>query len=216
LKQSIQLSLILFLMFACALIFAPAGAVAQESGNNPATLTLKQVTEQLKQNNQYIKRAKKSAKAGDTQAMNTALDNYNRGMQGLDTAISHGGIQGTPSQQQDAYNRVKNATQKHIHVLQGLLDNPKIPDQGKAGITKALAASQTGQTTALDHLSQLQTQQATGQANRPGFGQAGGMGRSEGMGGVGAGNAPMGGPGMGASMGHAGGPPAGVGGGHGR
>jgi hypothetical protein len=216
LKRSIQLSLIVFLTFACALIFAPAGAVAQNSGSNPATLTLKQVKEQLKQNKQYLKDARKSAKAGYTQAMNTALDNYNRGMQGLDTAISRGGIQGTPSQQQDAYNRVANATQKHIGVLQGLLDNPKIPAQGKAGISKALAASQTGQTTALSHLSQLQTQQAMGQANRPGFGQAGGMGRSDGMGGLGAGNSPMGGPGMGAGMGHAGGPPAGVGGGHGR
>ena len=211
-KQSIQLSFILFLAFACAVLFAPAGAFAQNSGSNPATLTLKQVKQQLKQNKQYIKDAKKSAKARDTQGLDTAIQNYDRSMTGLDTAISHGGIQGTPSQQQDAYNRVKNATQKHISVLNGLLDNPKIPEQGKAGITKALAASQKGQTTALSHLSQLQTQQAMGQANRPGFGQAGGMGRSGGMGGFGAGNAPMGAPGMG----HAGGPPAGVGGGHGR
>jgi hypothetical protein len=212
LKQSIQLSFILFLTFACALILAPAGAVAQNSGSNPATLTLKQVKQQLKQNKQYLKDARKSAKAGDTQAMNTALENYDRSMTGLNTAINHGGIQGTPSQQQDAYNRVKSATQKHINVLQGLLDNPKIPEQGKAGLGKALAASRTGQTMALNHLSQLQSQQAMGQADRPGFGQAGGMGRSQGMGGFGAGNAPMGGPGMG----HAGGPPAGVGGGHGR
>jgi hypothetical protein len=213
LKRSIQFSLIVFLTFACALLFAPAGAVAQQTGSNPATLTLKQVKEQLKQNKQYLNNAKKSAKAGDAQGMNTALENYNRGMEGLNTALSHGGVQGTPSQQQDAYNRVKKATQKHIDVLNGLLNNPKIPDQGKAGISKALAASQTGQTTALNHLSQLQTQQAMGQANRPGFGQAGGMGRS---GGFGAGMSSMGGPGMGASMGRAGGPPAGVGGGHGR
>jgi hypothetical protein len=218
LKQSIQLGLIGFLTFACALLFAPVGAVAQQSGSNPATLTLKQVKQRLKQNKQYIKQAKKSAKAGDSQGLDTAIQNYDRSMQGLNTAINHGGIQGTPSQQQDAYHRVKKATQKHLDVLQGLLDNPRIPEQGKAGISKAITASQTGRQTALSHLNQLQAQQAIRQANQPGFGQAGGMGRSQGMGrsggmgNMGGGMSPMGGPGMG----HAGGPPAGVGGGHGR
>lgn len=213
-KHSIQLSLIGFLTFSCALLFAPAGAVAQQSGSNPATLTLKQVKQQLKQNKQYIKQAKKSAKAGDAQGLDTAVQNYDRSMQGLDTAISHGGIQGTPSQQQDAFNRVQSATQKHLDVLNGLLD--KVPAQAVPHIQHAIDVSQTGQQTALNHLSQLQTEQALRQANRPGFGQAGAMGRSQGMGrsgGMGgAGNAPMGGPGMGGGMGHAGGPPAGVGG----
>ncbi len=214
-KHSIQLVLFGSLTLACALLLAPAGAVAQQSGSNPATLTLKQVKQQLKQNKQYINQAKKSAKAGDAQGLDTAIQNYDRSMQGLDTAISHGGIQGTPSQQQDAYNRVQSATQKHIDVLNGLLS--KVPSQAVPHIQHAIDVSQTGQQTALSHLSQLHAQQqAMGQANRPGFGQAGGMGRSGGMGGVGAGNAPMGGPGMGAGMGHAGGPPAGVGGGHGR
>lgn len=218
-KHSIQIILVGLLTLSCALLFAPAGAVAQQTDSNPATLTLKQVKEQLKQNKQYIKQAQKSAKAGDTQGLDTAIQNYDRSMKGLNTAINHGGIQGTPSQQQEAYHRVKKATQKHIDVLQGLLDNPKIPEQGKAGINKAITASQTGRQTAVSHLSQLQAQQAIRQANQPGFGQAGGMGRSQGMGrpgGMGGvGNAPMGSPGMGGGMGHAGGPPAGVGGGHG-
>jgi|GEM_PF-2061776 len=218
LKHFIQLSLIGFLTFACALLLAPAGAVAQQSGSNPATLTLKQVKQRLKQNKQYIKQAKKSAKNGDTQGLNTAIQNYDRSMQGLNTAISHGGIQGTPSQQQEAYNRVQSATQKHIHVLNGLLS--KVPSQAVPHIQHAIDVSQTGQQTAMSHLSQLQTQQAMEHGIRPAFGQAGGMGRSQGMGrpggmGGGTGNAPMGGPGMGAGMGHAGGPPAGVGGGRG-
>jgi hypothetical protein len=220
LKRSIQLSLISLLTLTCALLFAPAGAVAQQASNDQSTLTLKQVKEQLKQNKKYIKQAKKSAKAGDAQGLDTALNNYDRGMEGLNTAISHGGIQGSPSQQQDAYNRVQTATQKHIDVLNGLLS--KVPAQAAPHIQHAIDVSQTGQQTALNHLSQLQAQQATGQANRPGFGQSGGMGRSQGMGrsggmgGFGAGNAPMGGSGMGAGMGRAGGPPAGAGGGHGR
>jgi hypothetical protein len=206
-KQFIQTVLIGLLTFSCALLFTPAGAVAQQAGNDQATLTLKQVKQQLKQNKQYIKQAKKSAKAGDAQGLDTAVQNYDRSMQGLDTAISHGGIQGTPSQQQDAYNRVQSATQKHLNVLNGLLD--KVPSQAVPHIQHAIDVSQTGQQTALNHLSQLQAQQAIRQANRPGFGQAGGMG------GAGAGNTPTGGPGMGAGMGHAGGPPAGVGGGRG-
>ena len=216
-KFLIRTSLIGLLTLSCAVLFVPAGAVGQQSASNPAALTLKQVKQRLKQNKQYIKQAKKSAKANDPQGLNTALQNYDRNMQGLNTAISHGGIQGTPSQQQDAYYHVQKATQNHINVLTGLLNNSKIPEQGKAGITKALAASQMGRQTALSHLSQLQAQQqAMGQANRPSFGQAGGMGRSNGMGRGGQTGGFGGNPGMGAGMGAAGGPPAGVGGGHGR
>lgn len=213
-KRSIQISLISFLTLSCALLFVPAGAVAQQASNDQATLTLKQVKEQLKQNKQDLNQAKKSANAGDAQGLDTALNNYNRGMEGLNTALSHGGIEGTPSQQQDAYNRVQSATQKHIAVLNGLLS--KVPAQAVPHIQHAIAVSQNGQNTALSHLSQLQTQRAMGQATRPGFGQAGGMGHSGGIGEPGSGASSMGGPGMGAGMGRAGGPPAGVGGGHGR
>jgi hypothetical protein len=218
LKRSIQFSLIGFLTFACALLFAPAGAFAQQSGSNPAALTLKQVKQRLKQNKQYIKQAKKSAKANDAQGLNAAIENYNRGMDGLNAALSHGGVQGTPAQQQDAYNRVQSATQKHMKVLDNLISSGKVTNpKAISAIQNAETASQKGQTTAESHLSQLQTQQAMGQANRPGFGQAGGMGRAGSMGrsgGFGGGMSSMGG-GMGAGMGHAGGPLAGVGGGHG-
>ena len=218
-KHAIQISLIGFLTLACALVFAPAGAVAQQTDSNPAALTLKQIKQRLKQNQKYIKQAKKSAKANDPQGLNTAIDNYNRNMDGLNTALSHGGVQGTPAQQQDAYNRVQNATQKHLKVLDNLIASGKVTNpKAISAIQNAETASQKGQTTALSHLSQLQTQQAMGQANRPGFGQAGGMGRAGSMGrsgGFGGGASSMGG-GMGAGMGHAGGPPAGVGGGHGR
>ena len=218
-KRLIQASLISVLTFSCALLMAPVGAVAQQSTNDQSTLTLKQVKERLKQNKQYLNQAKKMAKAGDTQGLNTALDNYDRGTAGLNTALSHQDVQGSPSQQQDAYNRVQSATQKHIDVLNGLLS--KVPSQAVPHIQHAIDVSQTGQQTALSHLTQLQAQQqAMGQANRPSFGQAGGMGRSSGMGRAGemggfGGNAGMGGGmGAGAGMGH--GAPAGVGGGHGR
>ena len=218
-KHAIQISLIGFLTLACALVFAPAGAVAQQTDSNPAALTLKQIKQRLKQNQKYIKQAKKSANANDPQGLNTAIDNYNRNMDGLNRALSHGGVQGTPAQQQDAYNRVQNATQKHLKVLDNLIASGKVTNpKAISAIQNAETASQKGQTTALSHLSQLQTQQAMGQANRPGFGQAGGMGRAGSMGrsgGFGGGASSMGG-GMGAGMGHAGGPPAGVGGGHGR
>ena len=212
-KHFIRTSLIGLLTLSSALLFAPAGAVAQQTDSNPAALTLKVVKDRLKQNQQYIKQAKKSAKANDPQGLNTAIENYDHSMQGLNTAISHGGIQGTPAQQQDAYNRVQSATQKHLKVLNGLLS--KVPSQAVPHIQHAIDVSQTGRKTAMNHLTQLQAQQAMEQGNRPGFGQAGGMGRSQGMGGFGAGNTPAGGPGMGAGMGHAGGPPAGVGGGRG-
>ena len=217
-RRLMQLGAISVIFTFSVLLLGPTSMLGQQTSNDQGTLTLKQVKERLKQNKQYLNKAKKMAKAGNTQGLNTALDNYDRGMAGLNTAISHGGIQGSPSQQQDAYNRVQSSTQKHIDVLNGLLS--KVPSQAAPHIQHAIDVSQTGQTTALSHLSQLQTQQqAMGQGNRPGFGQAGGMGQSQGMGragGMGGGMSSMGAGGMGAGMGHAGGPPAGVGGGHGR
>ena len=216
-KRLISLSLISMIAFCCALLVVPAALAAPQQAGQ-ATLTLNQVKQRLKQNKQYIKEAKKRAKAGDAAGLNTALNNYDRNMEGLNTALSHGGFQGTPSQQEDAYNRVQSATGKHLKVLNGLLS--KVPSQAVPHIQHAIEVSQTGQQTALSHLSQLRTQQAMGQANRPGFGQPGTMGRSESAGragsmGMGPANASMGGPGMAGGMGHAGGGP-GMAGGHGR
>lgn len=217
-KRSIQFAFVSFLTLSCALLFAPTGALAQQGTQDQATMTLKQVKERLQQNKQYLNDAKKHAKAGDTTGLETALDNYDRNMEGLNTALSHGGFSGTPSQQEQAYNRVQSATSKHLKVLNGLLG--KVPSQAVPHIQHAIDVSQTGQQTALSHLSQIHQQQAMQQANRPDFGQAGGMGRPEGAGrpaGMGgpAGNPGMGNPGMG-GPGMGGGPPAGVGGGHGR
>lgn len=213
-KRVIYLSFIGIIGLSCALLVVPS-AVAAPQQTGQASLTLKQVKERLKQNKQYIKEAKRRAKAGDATGLNTALNNYDRNMKGLNTALSQGGFQGTPSQQEDAYSRVQSATSKHLKVLNKLLG--KVPSQAVPHIQHAIEVSQTGQQTALSHLSQLQAQRRMGQANRPGFGQPGSMGRSGsagrsgGMGGMGPGNAPMGGPGMG----HPGGAP-GMAGGHGR
>ncbi len=213
-KRFLQASLIGLLTFSFALLVMPAAAVAQQPTNDQSTLTLKQVKERLKQNKQYLNKAKKMAKAGDAQGLNTALDNYDRNMAGLNTAISHGGIQGSPSQQQDAYNRVQSATQKHIDVLNGLLS--KVPSQAVPHIQHAIDVSQTGQQTALSHLSQLHAQQQTmGQANRPSFGQAGGPDHSAGMGRAGETGGIGGNAGMAGGMGRMGGGPP-VGGGRGR
>jgi hypothetical protein len=211
-KRSIQFTLIGFLTLSCALLFVPTGAFAQQGTQDQATMTLKQVKERLQQNKQYLNNAKKRAKAGDTAGLETALNNYDRGMEGLNTALAHGGFSGTPSQQEQAYNRVQSATSKHLKVLNGLLS--KVPSQAVPHIQHAIDVSQTGQQTALSHLSQIHQQQAMQQANRPDFGQAGGMGRPEGAGRPAGMGGPGGNPGMGGAMG--GGPPAGVGGGHGR
>jgi len=212
-----QLTMIGMLMISCALLAAPAAVAAQNTANDQSTLTLKQVKQRLKQNKQYLNEAKKRAKAGDAAGLNTALSNYDRGMQGLNTAISQGRIEGSPSQQEDAYNRVQTATSKHLKVLNNLLS--KVPQQAVPHIKHAIDVSQTGQQTATSHLSQLQAQQAMRQGTRPGFEQSGGMGRPQGVGrpagvgGMGAANPPMRG-GMGGGMAHPGGGP-GMGGGHG-
>ncbi len=188
--------------------------LGQQTSNDQSTLTLKQVKQQLKQNQQYLKQAEKEGKAGNSAGLQTALTNYDSGMSGLNTALSQGHFNGSLSQQEDAYKRVQKATQKHINVLTGLLG--KVPSQAVPHIQHAIDVSKTGQTTALNQLSTLHTQQAQatmGQGNRPNMEQGQGMGRPEGAGSQGGfgqmgGAAPMGG-GMGAGMGHAGGPPMG-------
>jgi hypothetical protein len=208
-KRLIQLGIIGMIAAFGALLVAPAAMASRQGTSDQATLTLKKVKQQLKQNKQYLEEAQKRGKAGDAAGMETALTNYDRSMEGLNTALSKGQFQGSPSQQEDAYNRVQTATSKHTQVLQNLLKSGKIPQQAVPHIQHAIDVSQMGQQTALSHLSQLHAQQGMGQANRPDFGQSQGMGRPEGVGqpggvgGFGADNAPMGG-----AMGHPGGGPA--------
>lgn len=196
----------LFIFF--ALLVGPATTFGQQSSNDQGTITLKQVKQRLKENQNYLKEAKKSAKAGDTPGMETALNNYDRGMEGLNTALSQSHFNGSLSQQKDAYSRVQTATQKHLNILNGLL--ARVPDQAKPHIQHAIDVSQMGQTTALNHLTQLQSQQGFGQGNRPGFSQTEGTGHPEGAGGFGSGFPgsanPMGRP-TGGGMGHPGGGP---------
>ncbi len=215
-KRLIQFGIICMIAAFAGLLFTPAGMASQQATNNQSTLTLKQVKQRLKENKQYLKEAEKRGKAGDTTGMETALTNYDRGLQGLNTALSQGKFQGSPSQLEEAYNRVQTATGKHTQVLEKLLKNGKIPAQAAPHIKDAIAASQKGYETATTRLQGLQAQQGMGQGNRPDFGQSAGMGRPEGvgqpggMGGFGGANAPMGG-----AIGHPGGGPP-MGGGHGR
>ena len=196
----------------CALLVGPASVLGQQASTDQGPITLKQVKQRLKQNNKYLKDAEKQGKAGNTSGLQTALNNYDRSLEGLNTALSHGQFEGSPSQQEDAYNRVQTATSKHTQVLEKLLD--KVPEQARSHVQHAIDVSQTGHDTALSHLQTLQAEQARAQSNQSGFGraQAGGrqqgMGRPGGVGGFPGGMSPMGGPG-GAGMGHAGGPPSG-------
>jgi hypothetical protein len=208
-RRFVQARVISTIFVLSALFVGPASMLGQQTSNDQSSLTLQQVKAQLKKNKQYLNEAKDRGKAGDSAGLETALNNYDRGMEGLNTAISQGRITGTPSQQEDAYNRVQNATSKHLNVLNGLLS--KVPAQAVPHIQHAIDVSKTGQTTALNHLSQLQAQQGMGQGNRPGFSQGQGMGRPEGAGNPG-GFGSMGGAGPmgGGAMGHpGGGPPSG-------
>jgi len=197
------------LFVSCVLLAGPANTFGQQTSNDQSTLTLKQVKQQLKQNNQYLKEAEKRGKAGDAAGLQTALNNYDRSMEGLNTALGQGRFNGNPSQQQDAYNRVQTATSKHTHVLEGLLS--KVPEQARPHIQHAIEVSQKGHDTALAHLQGLRAQQGLGQENQSGFGRSEGAGRP---GGIGGGSPGVGGPG-GGGMGHPGGGPSmGGGGGH--
>src|SRR5712692_422563 len=114
-----------------ALILSPVVLKAQDQSR--ASLSLQNVKDQLTQNKSYLNQASKQGKAGDTAGLQTALENYDRGMEGINTALSHdGGFSGSASQRADALSRVQDATSKHTKVLQGLLT--KVPPQAQAAI----------------------------------------------------------------------------------
>ncbi|MBZ5702882.1 MAG: hypothetical protein LAN84_13670 [Acidobacteriia bacterium] len=166
-----------------ALILSPVIVLAQDQ----ASLSLQNVKDQLKQNKSYLDQASKQGKAGDAAGMQTALDNYDRSLQGLNTALSHGGFSGSTSQQEDALARVSDATSKHIKVLQGLLS--KVPAQAQGAIQNAINVSQKGHDMATASL-QASRAQHQSQGGRPdGFGRPSGAGQDMGGGrpaGVGA------------------------------
>jgi len=188
------------------LLVAPAGLLGQEASDDQAALTLKDVKDRLKQNKKYLEEAKKRGKAGDAPGLEVALTNYNRGIEGLDRAMSQGRFEGDASQHEDALDRVEQATRKHTEVLTDLLG--KVPEQARPAIEHAIEVSQKGRTTALQNLEHVRNERMAAErrkaARRPtGLGQPGGFGRgasgSGRPGGVGGG--PGGNPG--------GGPPAG-------
>lgn len=182
-----------------ALILSPICIVAQDQSQ--ASLSLQDVKNQLKQNQSYLDQASKQGKAGDTAGMQTALDNYNRGTEGLNTALNHsGGFSGSASQQEDAMTRVSDATSKHIKVLQGLLS--KVPPQAQGAIQNAITVSQKGHDMATASL------QASGAQHQSlGGGQSANSSRPSGAG--------SGMSGMGGGRPSGGGAPAGMGGGPG-
>ena len=159
-----------------ALILSPVIALAQDQ----SSLSLQNVKDQLKQNKNYLDQASKQGKAGDAAGMQTALDNYDRSMDGLNTVLSHaGGFSGSASQREDALARVSDATSKHIKTLQGLLS--KVPAQAQGAIQNAITVSQKGHDMATASL-QTSRAQHQNQSGRPdGFGRPSGAG--QGMGG---------------------------------
>jgi hypothetical protein len=163
-----------------SLILSPVVLKAQDQSQ--ASLSLQNVKDQLKQNKNYLDQASKQGKAGDAAGLQTALENYDRGMEGINTALSHdGGFSGSESQRTDALSRVKDATSKHTKVLQGLLT--KVPPQAQAAIQNAISVSQKGHDTATASLQSNPGQQGSqGQGGQPsGVGQ-GTMGRPSGVG----------------------------------
>ena len=190
------------ILLSAALFLAPAGSFGKQAPNDQSSLMLKQVKQRLKQNQRYLKQAEKRGKAGDTTGLQSALTNYDRSIEGLNTAISHGQLVASPSQEKQAYERVQSATSKHIQVLENLLT--KVPEQARSAIQHAIQVSQTGHNTALAHLQQVHAEQMNSPAyGRPeGAPHSEGVGAPRGMGGFPGAGGPMGG-GMG--MGHPGG-----------
>jgi len=196
-----------FLAAVCLVGFSPLRMLGQDQ----PVLTLNEVKNRLKENKKYLDDARKHGKAGDAAGVETAVENYDRSMEGLNRALNSGRFEGDEGALEEAYERVEKATSKHGQVLADLLT--KVPEQARPAIERAMVNSQKGRTTALANLERVrnarqerlaaeerQRMGRSGQAGRPGS-----LGRPEGLGGV-----PTG---IGGARPVGGGRPGGVGGG---
>lgn len=175
------------------LALLPTALLAQEQGQDQPAVTLQEVKERLKQNKKFLEEARTRGKAGDAAGLQVALDNYNRGMEALDKALSQDQFEGDEFASVDALERVEKATRKHGEVLADLLN--KVPEQAKPAIERAMEVSQRGRTTALAKLENARTQRDAasvrreqaaqmGAGNRPATaGVPSGVGRPSGVGG---------------------------------
>jgi ABC-type transporter Mla subunit MlaD len=178
-KVSLNSKRVALMLALAALILSPAFVLAQDQ----ASLSLQNVKDQLKQNKNYLDQASKQGKAGDAAGMQTALDNYDRSMDGLNTVLSHaGGFSGSASQREDALARVSDATSKHIKTLQGLLS--KVPAQAQGAIQNAITVSQKGHDMATASLqaSHVRDQSQSGRPSGVGGGRPAGVGAPAGVG----------------------------------
>jgi hypothetical protein len=173
------------LVLALAFAFAAPGVLsAQGEGEDTGSLTLQSVKDRLQESRKHLDEAKKRGKAGDAAGMETALQNYERGMQGLDRALSRGQIAGSVYEREEALSRVEAATRKHGEVLAGLLESGKIPEQARSHVEHAMQVSQKGRQTALANLQQTRSQRREQEAaqHRQGSGAPGVYGRPTGAG----------------------------------
>ena len=157
------------LILALALAVAVPGALlGQEEGEETPSLTLNEFRQRLKENKKYLEEAKKRGNAGDAAGMETALENYERGVEGLDRALSTGRFEGNVYEREKAFYRVQKATQKHGEVLGNLLESGKIPEQARPHVEHAMQVSQKGHETALANLQQARAQRRQHEAARLG------------------------------------------------
>jgi len=163
----------LFVLLALAL--SPVVLAAQDQSGNPASMTLQDVKDRLKQNQTFLEDAQKRGKAGDAAGLQTALDNFSRSTDGLNRALNSGQFNGTPNQQEEALSRVADATSKHTKTLTNLLN--KVPSQAQSAIQRAISVSQKGHDTAVANLQGFHAQhpnlgqgmsQSAGRSSAPG------------------------------------------------
>lgn len=202
-------------------------AVAFAADEKQSELTLKDVQTRLKQNESFLKKAQERGRAGDAAGTRVAMENYQRGMEGINRALERGEFRGTEREHARAIDAIHNATSKNVGVLTDLLE--RVPEAARPGIERALAASQAGREKALARIQEREENaagkrgffsrmfgrpdgaEAAAERGRPeGVSRPADMGRPQDGGFTGSAS------GTGAAGRPAGGPPAGAGAGRGR
>lgn len=109
-----------------------------------------------------IERALQASQQASREGLNRSIEQYAANIGAMARAMEMGEV--APGESASVYDRVDRSTRRHIGVLEGLLG--KVPEQARAGIERALAASQKGNQVARAALAR--TPAAGVSAGRPG------------------------------------------------
>ncbi len=110
----------------------------------PGRLNSRVASEAMHRNEFLVRLAERSRRRGDAATERNSIELYAANMERLADALDRGGLE--PGEAGTVLERVQTSTQRHLSVLERLLD--QVPEQARPALERAIANSQRGRQTA--------------------------------------------------------------------